>query len=453
MFVIGHGRHRIVRVGVTDHGVAWHVRCRMLVGAGVPLPPLGDHELLVFWCQLVVLLSAARAGGYAARCVGQPRVVGELLAGVVLGPSVFGALWSDGWAWLFPPDERQAGLLLGLAWFGIVLLLMTTGAELDLATVRDAGRPTMTTAVGSLVVPLATGLVVGAWLPDRFLGDDDRRWVFALFVGVALAISSLPVAARILGDLGLLRRPVGQLVLTVATLNDIVGWLLLGVVVSLVEGGTVSVTDLTVAVVGMVVIGAAVIGYGARLLDSAVGAVERLDGGPAATTSLIVLFTVAVGAATHAIGVEVVIGAFFAGIALRRSTLGGGPVLGHIEVMSNAVFAPLFFAVASLRVDLRALDSRSVAVGTVVIVVAATAVKLAGAFGRARIGGLSNRDSFVAAASLNARGALEVVVATVGLSVGVLSQASYAAIVVMALVTTGVAAPLISLARRRGPDQ
>ena len=420
----------------------------MLVGAGVPLPPLGDHELLVFWCQLVVLLLAARAGGYVARRVGQPRVVGELLAGVVLGPSVFGEVWVEGWEWLFPPDERQAGLLLGLAWFGIVLLLMTTGAELDLETVRDAGRPTILTTVGSLVVPLGVGLAVGAWLPASFLGDDGRRWVFALFVGVALAISSLPVAARILGDLGLLRRPVGQLVLTVATLNDIVGWLLLGVVVSLVEGGSVSFGDLAIAVVGMIVIGVLVIALGSRFLDRAIVEVERRDGGPAAMTSVIVLFTVAIGAATHAIGVEVVIGAFFAGIALRRSRLGGGDDLHHIEVISNAVFAPLFFAVAGLRVDLRALDGRAVLVGTLVIVAAATVGKLAGAYGGGRVGGLPSRDAFVVAASLNARGALEVVVATVGLSVGVLNQASYAAIVVMALATTAIAAPLISLARR-----
>ena len=113
----------------------------MVLGVdAVPLPPLGEHELLVFWVQVVALLLAARIGGYLARAVGQPRVVGELLAGVVLGPSIAGELWPSVWTWLFPDDARQSGLLLGPAWIGIVLLLMLTGAESDLGAVRREGR-------------------------------------------------------------------------------------------------------------------------------------------------------------------------------------------------------------------------------------------------------------------------------------------------------------------------
>ena len=173
------------------------------------------------------MVVAARLGGYALRLIGQPRVVGELLAGVALGPSLFGEVWPTGWRWLFPDDDRQAGLLLGLAWFGIVLLLMTTGAETNLAAVRRQGRAMVATAVGSLAVPFGAGLALGWWLPASFVGEDGGRGTFAVFMGIALAISSLPVAARILGDLGLLHRPLGQLVLTVAMTNDVVGWVLL----------------------------------------------------------------------------------------------------------------------------------------------------------------------------------------------------------------------------------
>jgi len=421
----------------------------LIAASAVPLPPLSEHELLVFWCQLVVLLVGARLGGYVLRLVGQPRVVGELLAGMALGPSLLGEVWPDGWRWLFPMDEGQSGLLLGLAWFGIVLLLTTTGADTDLGAIRRQGRATFTTAVGSLVVPFAAGVVLGWWLPHGFVGEQGQRWTFAVFIGIALAISSLPVAARILGDLGLLHRPLGQLVLAVAMTNDIIGWIALGVLAGVAERGAVSLNELLIAVAGTVIVTVVVIGLGGRFLDTVLTAVERREGGPAASVSMVVLFAVGVGAVTHAIGLEVVIGAFLAGIAIGRSRLAADPIIGHLEVVTSAVFAPLFFAVAGLRVDIRALDQRSVLLGAVVIVAIATLGKLVGAYAGARIGGLSRVDAFGAGAALNARGALEVVVATVGLSIGVLNPASYTAIVLMAIVTSASAGPLLRIGADR----
>ncbi len=411
----------------------------------VPLPPLGDHELLVFWVQLVVLLFTARVGGYVLRRMGQPRVIGELLAGLLLGPSIAGNVWPGGWHWLFPDSDRQAGLLLGLAWFGIVLLLMTTGAETDPAEIRRQGRAATWTAIGSLVVPLAFGTGLGLLLPDAFLGIEAGRTSFALFMGVAMAISSLPVAARIMSDLGILHMPVGQLVLAVAMSNDVIGWILLGVLAGSVGGDGVSFTDLAVSVVGMVVITVVVLGLGRRFLDATMRWVHARDGATPAAASVAVLFTTAVGAATHAAGIEVVIGAFLAGIAIGSSTLAREPAMQHLDDITNAVFAPLFFAIAGVRVDLGALNRRDVLIGAALVTLVATVAKLIGAFAGGRIGGMNRRDSLAAAAALNARGALEVVVATVGLSIGVLSEASYSAVVVMAILTSAMAGPILRL--------
>ena len=140
-----------------------------------PLPPLDEQALLVFWCQLLVVLGVARAGGYLARRVGMPRVIGELLAGVALGPSLLGQVWPSAFEWLFPTDQGQAGLLLGLAWIGIVFLLGITGADIDTSTIRRQGRAATTTTIGSLVIPLGVGALVGSQLPDGFLGDASRR--------------------------------------------------------------------------------------------------------------------------------------------------------------------------------------------------------------------------------------------------------------------------------------
>jgi Kef-type K+ transport system membrane component KefB len=419
----------------------------------VPLPPLGDHELLVFWVQLLVLLLAARMGGYAMRALGQPRVVGEICAGVLLGPSIAGEIWPDGWRWLFPDSDRQAGLLLGLAWFGIVLLLMTTGVETDPSEIRRQGRAATWTAVGSLIVPLGAGFGIGWVLPDEFLGAAGGRATFASFIGIALAISSLPVAARIMSDLGILSSPVGQLVLAAATSNDVVGWILLGVLAGSLESDGFAATDLATAVIGMAVVTVVVLALGRSLLDRAMRMVRARGGETPAAASVAVLFTVAVGAATHAAGIEVVIGAFLAGIAIGGSTLAREPAMRHLDDITNAVFAPLFFAIAGVRVDFRALDSRDVIVGAVLVTVVATLAKLVGAYTGGRFGGLDRRDSMAAASALNARGALEIVVATVGISIGVLSDASYSAIVVMAIVTTALAGPLLRVTYRHRPPE
>lgn len=411
--------------------------------AVAPLPPLDEHSLLVLWCQILVVLFSARAGGYLARRVGVPRVIGELLSGVVLGPSLLGKLWPTGFSWLFPASERQAGLLLGLAWVGIVFLLGMTGAEVDLSTIRRQGRAAILVTVGSLGLPLAAGAMVGSMLPRFFVGAGVERSVFVMFFAVAFAISSLPVAARILIDLGLIDRPFAQVALAVATVNDIVGWLLLGVVVGIAESGAFELAPLATAIVAVTVTGAVVIRLGPGLLDRMSHAVEARAGGPAAEISLVTLTLVAVGTVTQAVGIEVVIGAFIAGIAIGGSRLVDSAGFRSIEWMTNGVFAPLFFAVAGVRVDLTQLADPEVAAWAIVVTVVATVAKLLGSFAGGRLGGVGRRDSMGLGASLNARGALEIVVATVGLSLGVIDGRAYTVIVVMALVTTALTGPVL----------
>jgi Kef-type K+ transport system membrane component KefB len=159
---------------------------------------LTEHQLLVLWVQLFVLVLAARGLGGAARRVGQPAVVGELVAGVVLGPSVLGVLAPGFWAWLFPPDAVHAGLMAGIGWLGVFLLLVLAGRETDLTLVQRLGRAAVWVSSGSLLVPLVFGLGVGLVLPATFIGSVADRSIFAAFMATALAISSLPVVAKVL---------------------------------------------------------------------------------------------------------------------------------------------------------------------------------------------------------------------------------------------------------------
>ncbi len=413
--------------------------------SAVPLPPLDEHSLLVFWCQILVVLVTARVAGAAVRRIGQPRVIGELLGGVVIGPSVLGRIAPSGFDWLFPASERQAGLLLGLTWIGIVFLLGITGAEVDLASIRRQGRAAVTATIGSLMVPLGVGALLASQMPERFIGGGGTRTVFVAFFAVAFAISSLPVAARILGDLGLMERPFAQLALGVAAANDLVGWLLLGVVVGVAESGLFAVGPLVTSITVVIVTGLVVVRLGPPGLDRLAARLQKRSAGPAAEMSLIALTVVAVGAITHAVGIEVVIGAFVAGIAIGRTRLRHGPGFESLETMTNGIFAPMFFVIAGIRVDLSTLATPSAAQWAIVVTLAATGAKVIGSYLGGRAGGLDRRDALGLGASLNARGALEIVVATVGLSLGVIDATGYTVIVAMALVTTALAGPLLSL--------
>src|SRR3990170_3223335 len=200
---------------------------------------LSEHQILVFWTQLLVLLVAARGLGLLVARVGQPQVVGELAAGLLLGPSLLGRLAPDLQAWLFPADPVQSGLLSAVAWLGVFLLLIATGFETDVALIRRLGRATSRVVLGSLLIPVLFGVVLGLGMPDSFLGEGAAREVFALFMGTALGISALPVIARILAELELMRRNVAQVILAAAMVDDVVGWVLLGVVAGLPPAGAV----------------------------------------------------------------------------------------------------------------------------------------------------------------------------------------------------------------------
>ena len=412
------------------------------------LTPLGEHELLLFWVQLVVLLGAARGMGALMRRHGQPAVVGELAAGVLIGPSVFGRLFPELAAWIFPGGEVQSALLLAVAWLGIVLLLLVTGFETDLALLRRLGWPAFSLSTGSLLVPLALGFGLGWVVPAMFRGEGADRLGFAMFLAVALSISALPVIAKILTDLDLMRRNVGQLTIAAGMANDLIGWILLGVVVGVFTAGSVDLGGLAVTLLSVALFLALAFSFGQRVADAILRR-ARASGGFGAALSATLFVTFALAAVTQALGVEAVLGALIAGVVLGRSRYMRGDVERAIEVLSNQVFAPIFFATAGLYVDLAVLLEPTALVWAVVILAVASLGKLVGSFAGGRLSGLSAIESLAAGIGLNARGAMEIVLATLGLRLGALNQTSYAMIVLLAVATSVAAPPLLRPVLRR----
>jgi Kef-type K+ transport system membrane component KefB len=404
-----------------------------------------EHQVLVFLVQIVVLLVVARLLGQLCRSIGQPSVVGELAAGVILGPSILGHFAPDVFEWIFPGGPVQSGMLFTVGWLGVMLLLVVTGFETDLTLISRLGRAAFWVTAGSLVVPFGFGLLGGFLAPDSLVGADTGRDVFALFLATALTISSLPVIAKILTELRLLRRNFGQLTLACAMANDVIGWVLLGLIAGLASSGRLDLRSLLATLAGLVVFLGVAATVGQRIVDAVLQAMRRRNIGLGGWVTMSITLALGLGAITQALGVEAVLGAFIGGILLGRSRYARHDVEEHIETATVSFLAPIFFATAGLRVDISLLGDPEILLWTAIVIGLASVSKFVGSMIGGRIAGLERREGMALGTALNARGALEIVIATVGLSLGVLNDASYAIVVVMAIVTSVMAPPLLRL--------
>ncbi len=407
------------------------------------LNPPTESQLLVFWVALLVILATARIFGYIMSRLGQPAVVGELAAGLVLGPSLLGRVAPGVTDWLFPDDDVQTAMLFTVGWIGVLLLLVATGFETDLGLIRRLGRAATLVSAGSLVLPAAAGLAVGWMVPMAFVGEGTEPYIFALFIAAALSISSLPVIAKILSEMGFMRRNFGQVTLAAGMANDVVGWIALGLIAGLAQAGGLKVDKLAITIGGLVAFFALAFTVGQRLVDNSLRRLRRSGNDPLAGLTIVLITALSFGVVTQWLHVEAVLGAFVAGVVLARSRFSDHQLIAPLETMTAAVFAPIFFATAGLRVDLGLLLDIETAVWAVVVLIAASASKFFGSLLGARFSGLPSREGAALGVGLNARGALEIVIAAVGLSLGVLNERSYTVIVLMAMATSMLAPPLL----------
>lgn len=341
---------------------------------------------VVLWVELAALLVAARGLGALARRVGQPSIVGALLAGLLLGPSVFGQLWPQGFDFL--PSAPVHGSPLGtVAQISLLMLLLVLGAETDLPLIRSMGRASLWVTTASGAVPLAAGFAAGYLLPAEMLGGSGRL-SFALLVGGAIGVSSLPVVAAIVRELGMVRRNFGQLSMAAATVHDAVGFLVLAMA-GVFAGDAAGAGRLLVPLTGLSALVAALAVAGQPAVDFLLRQVRRA--GPNVTGSLGVSIAcaLALAAVTQSLHLEGALGAFIAGVVLGRSRFQQGQALRYLEAFTGAVFAPLYFATAGLQVDLTAMGSAPVLLSFAVLLLVAATAKYAGARLGARAAGMA----------------------------------------------------------------
>ena len=395
------------------------------------------HDVLVLTAQIAIILFTARTLGEIAQRLGQPSVVGELLAGILLGPSILGK-HIPFLQHIFAIKEPAQGYLLeGLSLMGVMLLLLLTGFETDLKLISRKAKSVMGTALGGLVIPLVSGFAVAQIIPDKLLVDPSQRMVFALFLTTALSISAIPVIAKILIDMKLMRRDIGQSIIAAGMIDDTVGWTLLSIVTALASGKMLTVGNVlnsAGSVVLFIILSFTLARWIVKLMlnfvqDEIVSSQRYL--------SLAIITTFGWGAIGHLLGLEPMFGAFMIGIILGQMPRLPQYVHERIESITMGVFAPIFFAIAGLKVNIANLLHPELMFTTFLILGTAILSKVFGAYAGARwIGRLDHWTSLSYGVALNARGAMGIIIASIGLSLGLINEDFFSIIVVMAIVTS-----------------
>jgi len=406
------------------------------------LPLLTSHFLLA----LLVVLVVSRVIAMLLVRLRQPAVIGEIVAGILIGPSVLGYFAPDVAHALVPPDAIAP--LATISQIGVVLFMFLVGLELDVSHLRKHSRASVAISAASIAVPFALGLALAAFLLPRFAPPEVPRAVFSLFIAVSMSVTAFPVLARILTDRGMQRSPLGVLALACAAVDDVTAWCLLALVVSLAHGEASS---------SLVTVGLA-IGFALAMLVVVRPLLRRImeRAQPSANAlALLLVGLLSSALATEAIGIHALFGAFVFGAILPHDSALARAILDKLTDFVVVLLLPAFFAVTGLRTQLGLLHGPDVWLAFGLITLAATAGKLGGTFLAARVAGVATRDAVSLGVLMNTRGLMELVVLNIGYDLGIVSGILFAMLVAMAIVTTFATTPILQWmeATRAPPDE
>jgi Kef-type K+ transport system membrane component KefB len=393
--------------------------------------------------QIVVICAAARALGWLFAKLHQPRVVGEILAGILLGPSLLGWLAPHASAFLFPKEGMSP--LYFLSQIGLVLFMFQVGSELDVQEVREMGRAVVLTSNISVLVPFLAGTGLALFLYPRLSNDSVPASTFAIFLGTAMSITAFPVLARILAERGLLQSRVGSIAIACAAVDDLTAWCLLAFLVIRVHAGLGTPLAFILFGVGIyLLIMLGVIRPWLARIAKANGAAVSAE-----MLAVVLLFAFFSAWATDRLGVHALFGAFLAGVVLPKGGDWAASLGQKLETLNSVLLLPLFFAFTGLRMSVRLLSGSTLWGYCLLIIVVAVFGKLSGSVISVRSAGVSWREALSIGVLLNTRGLVELVILNVGLDLGVISPLLFSMMVIMALVTTFMATPVLDLIERR----
>ncbi|HMP73312.1 MAG TPA: cation:proton antiporter [Kiritimatiellia bacterium] len=411
---------------------------------------LSEHHIYLFLLQLLLLLGLARVAGELFRMIHQPPITAEILVGIVLGPTLFGRYFPEGFAWLFPADPLQQSMLETVGWIGVLFLLLQTGLEIDFASAWRQRGEAVRIALADIFLPMAVAFVPFFLLPAHYLVDPEQRFLFAFFMATALTISALPIAARVLHDLHLTKTDLGFLLMSALSVNDIIGWLIFSLVLSFSLHADIEVGRTLLIVVGTVGFTALCLTYGRGVTHRAMSQLNAWKmPQPGTSLTFLVLLGLLCGAITEKIGIHALFGFFIAGIMAGSSRALNERSRQVISQMVFAVFVPVFFASIGLSLDF-------VANFNWFLVVLVTGVGIAGRYFGAWVGvtitHLPRANRSVISIAHTPGGAMEIVVGVIALEYGLITEPMFIALVFGAIFSSVIVGPWMRASLRRRPE-
>ncbi len=421
-----------------------------------PPPPLGASApgaasaspdvLLHVLLALVVIIVAARLCGAACKRLHQPPVIGEVIAGILLGPSLLGYLSPAAMGYLLPP--AVAPFLSIIAQIGVILFMFLVGLALDPGHLRHRTHATVAISHASILVPFALGSTLALWLYPLLSSSNVPFTIFAIFLGVSLSVTAFPVLARILTDRGIARTPLGVIALTCAAVDDVTAWCMLAVLIALVQAevsGVVRTFGLTALYLLFM------LGIARPLITRAVQA-----RGPRRAVSQGAIALVFVGLllstlATEAAGIHAIFGAFLLGAVIPHDSRLARDLTHKLEDLVVVLFLPAFFAFTGMRTEIGLVHGAAEWLLCGVIILTASLGKFGGSYVAARLTGLDRRDAASLGILMNTRGLMELIVLNLGLDLGILSPTLFTMLVIMAVVTTVATTPILQVLARQRP--
>lgn len=408
---------------------------------------LSHGDVVHLLLQLSIMLLMGRIFAELARKLRQPAVIGEIVAGILLGPTILGMIQPEWFHALYPVGSTSGIVLSGFVQVAVVMLLFIAGLEVDLHIVWQQGRQALATSLFGLIIPFMLGFIFPYFFPGFFgMADEHGRWIFALFMGTAMAITALPVIVRILMDLNLFKSKMGMLVVASAMVDDVIGWLIFSVILGLIgkDGASMPLLNTVILTIGFTVF---MLTIGRGILNRLLPWVNKKFAWPGGVLSISLALCFLAAAFTEYIGIHAIFGAFIMGIALGDSEHFSERAKEIVHQFINNIFAPLFFVSIGLRVNFVVNFDFML---TMVILLIAFTGKILGSGIGTRLGGFSWKESLAAGFGMNARGAMEIILGLIALENGLINEKVFVSLVIMALITSMTSGPLMkwSLARR-----
>jgi Kef-type K+ transport system membrane component KefB len=399
---------------------------------------LAHKEVINLLLQLAAMLLAARLFAEIAQKLNQPAVVGEIIAGIVLGPTIMGMISPDSFHFLFQSNPAANLALDGIIQMAVILLLFIAGLEVELHLVWSQGKSAINISLLGLIVPFILGFVIPYFLPDFFGLAEGDKLLFSLFMGTAMSITALPVVVRILMDMNLFKTKMGMVIVAGAMVNDIIGWLIFSVILSFMgKSGNLSLMS-TIGITLLFTVFMLTIGKG--LLNRVLPWINKNLAWPGGLLSLSMAFCFILAAFTEWLGIHAIFGAFLFGVALGDSAHLSEKAKEIIHQFINNIFAPLFFVSIGLKINF--FTNFDIWLVLVILVISFAGKIIGSGFGALR-SGFARRDAMAVGFGMNARGAMEIILGLIALDNGLIDEKLFVALVVMALVTSMTSGPLM----------